>query len=78
LPRWLNTLVHLNPITYAVHPMRAAVFEHVNANKVALAHLNPPLTWWGWPVPILVQLSVVAVTGLFFLWVAVLEFDRAD
>jgi len=78
LPRWLNTLVHLNPITYAVHPMRAAVFEHVNASKVALANLNPPLTWWGWPVPTLVQLSVVAVTGLFFLWVAVLEFDRAD
>ena len=42
------------------------------------ANLNPPLTWWGWPVPTLVQLSVVAVTGLFFLWVAVLEFDRAD
>ena len=78
LPRWLNTLVHLNPITYAVHPLRQAVFEHVHASKLALAHLNPPLTWWGWTVPTLVQLVVVAVTGLFFLWVAVLEFDRAD
>jgi ABC-2 type transport system permease protein len=78
LPRWLNTLVHLNPITYAVHPLRQAVFEHVHASKLALAHLNPPLTWWGWTVPTLVQLAVVAVTGLFFLWVAVLEFDRAD
>jgi len=78
LPRWLNTLVHLNPITYAVHPLRQAVFEHVHASKLALARLNPPLTWWGWTVPTLVQLAVVAVTGMFFLWVAVLEFDRAD
>ena len=78
LPRWLNTLVHLNPITYAVHPLRQAVFEHVHASKLALARLNPPLTWRGWTVPTLVQLAVVAVTGLFFLWDAVLEFDRAD
>ena len=78
LPRWLNILVHLNPITYAVHPLRQAVFEHVHASPLALAHLNPPLTWWGWTVPTLVQLAVVAVTGMIFLWIAVLEFDRAD
>ena len=78
LPHWLNVLVHLNPITYAVHPLRQAVFEHLHASPAALVHLNPPLTWWGWTVPTLVQLAVVAVTGLFFLWVAVLEFDRAD
>ena len=78
LPHWLNVLVHINPITYAVHPLRQAVFERVHASPTALAHLNPPLTWGGWIVPTLVQLAVVAVTGVIFLWVAVLEFDRAD
>ena len=78
LPRWLNILVHVNPITYAVHPLRHAVFEHIHASPIARARLNPPLTWWGWPVPTLVQLAVVAVTGMIFLWIAVLEFDRAD
>ena len=78
LPRWLNILVHVNPITYAVHPLRQAVFEHIHAGPAALARLNPPLTWGSWTVPTLVQLAVVALTGVAFLWIAVLEFDRAD
>ena len=78
LPNWLNVLVHINPITYAVHPLRQAVFEHIHASPVALAHLNPPLTWGGWQVPIPLQLTVVLVTGLVLLRIAILEFDRAD
>jgi len=78
LPSWLNALVHFNPITYAVHPFRQAVFAHITANPVARARLNPPLTWWGWHVPIPLQLAVVLGTGLLFLGIAILEFDRAD
>jgi ABC-2 type transport system permease protein len=78
LPGWLNAAVKLNPITYAVHPIRQTVFDHVNAAPEALARLNPPLTWWGWEVPVLVQLGVVAVTGVILLAIAVTEFNRAD
>lgn len=78
LPTWLNTLVHVNPITYAVHPLRDAVFVHIDADPAAVAALNPPLTWWGWPVPDLLQIGVVVGAGLAFLAIAVWEFDRAD
>ena len=78
LPTWLNALVHINPITYAVHPFRQAVFAHITASPAARAKLNPPLTWWGWHVPIPLQLVVVLGTGLLFLGIAILEFDRAD
>jgi len=78
LPSWLNALVHFNPITYAVHPFREAVFAHIAANPAARARLNPPLTWWGWHVPIPLQLAVVLATGVLFLGIAILEFDRAD
>jgi ABC-2 type transport system permease protein len=78
LPGWLNALVKINPVTYAVHPIRQVVFDHVHANGAALARLNPPLTWWGWQVPVLVQLGVVALTGLALLGVAIAEFNRAD
>jgi ABC-2 type transport system permease protein len=78
LPGWLNAAVKLNPITYAVHPIRQAVFDHLHGNAAALARLNPPLTWWGWDVPILVQLGVVGVTGLLLLGVAIAQFNRAD
>jgi ABC-2 type transport system permease protein len=78
LPGWLNAAVKVNPITYAVHPIRQTVFDHVSAAPGALARLNPPLTWLGWEVPLLVQLGVVAVTGVVLLAVAVAEFNRAD
>jgi ABC-2 type transport system permease protein len=54
------------------------VFAHITASPLARARLNPPLTWWGWHVPIPLQLAVVLVTGLALLGVAILEFDRAD
>ena len=78
LPGWLNAAVKINPITYAVHPIRQAVFDHLHGNAVALARLNPPLTWWGWQVPVGVQLGVVGVTGLLLLGVAIAQFNRAD
>jgi len=78
LPGWLNVMVKINPLTYAVHPIRQAVFDHVHAAPGALARLNPPLTWGSWELPVPVQLGVVALTGLVFLLVAVAEFNRAD
>jgi len=78
LPGWLNIAVKVNPITYAVHPLREAVFTHIHANAAAVARLNPPITWFGWEVPIPVQLALVVFAGFALLWVAILEFDRAD
>ena len=40
--------------------------------------LNPPITWFGWTVPTLVQLGIVVVAGLVLLGVSILEFDRGD
>jgi ABC-2 type transport system permease protein len=78
LPGWLNFLVKINPITYAVHLIRTTVFEHISVTPAAMAQLNPPLTWFGWVVPPLVQAGVVVVTGLIFFGIAVLEFNHAD
>ncbi|MGH8990327.1 MAG: ABC transporter permease [Acidimicrobiia bacterium] len=78
LPGWLNAAVKINPITYAVHPIRQAVFDHVSADPAALARLNPPLTWSGWEVPVAAQLAVVALTGAALLAVAIAAFNKAD
>jgi ABC-2 type transport system permease protein len=78
LPGWLNFLVKINPITYAVHPMRTAVFSQIDASPASVAKLNPPITWFGWTVPTLVQLGVVAISGIIMMGIAILEFNRAD
>jgi ABC-2 type transport system permease protein len=61
-----------------VRPIRSAIFEHVDADPEALARLNPPITWNGWEVPVLVQLAVIAFTGFVLLSIAIAAFNKAD
>jgi ABC-2 type transport system permease protein len=78
LPRWLATLTRLDPLTYAVDPMRRAVFGHLSVPAAARNSLAPGLTWGGWRVPTLLELGIVALVGALCLWVAVVQFSRAD
>jgi ABC-2 type transport system permease protein len=78
LPTWLKTLTLINPVTYAVHAIRGTVFDHLDAPAAALERLNPPIEWFGWTVPVVVQLGVVVVLGLGLLAVATAEFNRAE
>ncbi|WP_414654916.1 ABC transporter permease [Iamia sp.] len=78
LPGWLALLVKLNPVTYAVHPVRTAAFSGLDASPQAVARLNPPITWNGWAVPALLQVGLVAVIGVIFLGVAVKQFQKVE
>lgn len=78
LPQWLKTMVMLNPVTYAVHPVRSTVFHYLDAPEAAKQRLNPPLTWFGWTVPAALQLALVVVLGLGLLAVAAREFSKVE
>jgi ABC-2 type transport system permease protein len=76
LPRWLEVLNRIDPLTYAVDPMRKVVFAHLDISQSARRALDPGITWWGWHVPGLMAAGVVAVLGLGMLGVAIFEFSR--
>jgi ABC-2 type transport system permease protein len=76
LPHWLNVLTRINPLTYAVDPMRRAVFAHLDGATGSA--LQPGVTWWGWPVPIALELLVVVVLGLAMFAIATVRFQKAD
>ena len=44
----------------------------------ALEQLNPPIEWFGWTVPMVVQLGIVVVLGVAMLVVATAEFNRVE
>ena len=48
LPAWLTVLTSIDPLTYVVDPMRHAVFAHLSVSPLALAALNPGMTWNAW------------------------------
>jgi ABC-2 type transport system permease protein len=78
LPQWLEILNRIDPLTYAVDPMRRAVFAHLKISAAARHALDPGVTWWSWHVPGLVEAAVVALLGLVMLTIAIVEFSRAE
>jgi ABC-2 type transport system permease protein len=78
LPQWLTILNRIDPLTYAVDPMRRAVFSHLNISSAARQALDPGVTWWGWHVPGLIEAAVVALLGLLMLGIAIAQFSRAE
>jgi ABC-2 type transport system permease protein len=78
LPGWLRALTRIDPITYAVDPMRRLVFDHLNVSPLALSRLAPGLTWNGWVIPILLELGLVLVIGVVMLGVGIWEFRLGD
>ncbi len=78
LPTWLAFATKVNPVTYAVNPMRRVVFSHVDLTAEAARVINPPLTWNGWPVPFAVQLLILTALGLLTFAVAVHRFSGTE
>jgi ABC-2 type transport system permease protein len=78
LPGWLSVLTRLNPLTYAIDPMRHAVFAHLDLSPALERTFNPGVTWNGWRVPVGVELLMVAAMGLVLLGAAIWQFRRGD
>jgi ABC-2 type transport system permease protein len=73
LPAWLAVLTRLDPLTYAVDPLRRAVLAHAGAGLAAAAGA---VTWFGWTVPVPVELAVVGLSAVAALAVAVTQFGK--
>jgi ABC-2 type transport system permease protein len=58
LPAWLRILTRIDPMTYAVDPMRRAVFAHLDLSPAAKAAVDPGLTWGTWTVPVPLELGI--------------------
>jgi ABC-2 type transport system permease protein len=78
LPAWLAVLNRLDPLTYAVDPMRRLVFNHLDITDEARAALDPGVTWWGWRVPTALEVGVVLALGLVMLGIAIWEFNSSE
>jgi ABC-2 type transport system permease protein len=78
LPRWLEVLNRLDPLTYAVDPMKKLVFNNIDISAAARATLSPGVTWFGWRVPTWLEVGVVAMLGLVMTGIAIWEFSSTE
>jgi len=78
LPSWLTVLNRIDPLAYAVDPMRRLVFNHLAISPAARQVLDPGLRWWGWRMPALLECAVIAIIGVVMLGIAIVEFSATD
>lgn len=77
-PAWIRTLSTVNPLTYAVDPMRRAVSDHLSVAPATAEAFGQGVTWGGWEVPVWLELAIVAATGLALLGTSVAGLRRSD
>jgi ABC-2 type transport system permease protein len=75
LPGWLTVLNRIDPLTYAVDPMRRLVFSYLDVSPSAREALAPGVSWFGWTLPALFEVLIVLVLGLVMLGIAIWEFN---
>ena len=71
-------MTRIDPLTYAVDPVRRAIFAHLQAPAGVVHRLNPGVTWGGWRVPTSIEVLIVAAMGTAFLAVAIWQFQKAE
>jgi ABC-2 type transport system permease protein len=78
LPTWLGVLNRIDPLTYAVDPMRRLVFNHLDVSESARQTLDPGVTWWGWHLPPAFEAAIVLLLGLALMNAAIWHFSRTE
>jgi ABC-2 type transport system permease protein len=78
LPGWLTVLNRIDPLAYAVDPIRRIVFSHLTLDPAVRQRLDAGMTWGSWRVPTLLEVGVVAAIGAVLLAIAIAEFSKTE
>jgi ABC-2 type transport system permease protein len=77
LPAWMTVLTRVDPVAYGIAPLRTAVLSTTGAPGAA-THQLASVTWFGWAVPSLLSLAIVAGMGAVFLGIGIRAFRVRD
>jgi ABC-2 type transport system permease protein len=78
LPGWLTVLTRLNPLTYAVAPLREVVFAAQRIPPAAAARFSAGVTLFGYTLPIAADIGITCLFAIVFLTLAVTGFGKAE
>jgi len=78
LPAWLAFVTRLNPLTYAIAPFRQVIFDAQHMSAVARSHFSTTVTWFGWTLPIWLEVVMVMCFAAVFFVAAVRGLSRTE
>ena len=78
LPTWLAILTRINPLTYAIAPLRKVVFSAQSMPIEAQRRFPTEVTILGHPLSMAIEIGIVIAFAVVFLVLAVRNFGRPD
>ncbi|MGP0100828.1 MAG: ABC transporter permease [Solirubrobacteraceae bacterium] len=78
LPGWLNVLTHVNPLTYAVAPLRQVVFAAQHMPPAARKRFPATVDVFGHTLSIGTEIGIVIVFAAIFIALAIRGFSRTE
>ena len=78
LPGWLTVITRINPLTYAVAPLRQVVFAAQNMPPAAAAQFSTGVTLFGHTLPNAACIGITCAFAVVFLALAVTGFGKAE
>jgi len=78
LPVWLAVLTRINPLTYAVDPLRRVVFAAQDMSAAASARFQTGVEIFGYQLPIWLELVIVVAFALVFFALAIRGLSRTE
>jgi ABC-2 type transport system permease protein len=78
LPAWLTVLTRVNPLTYAIDPVRRVVFAAQEMPPAAAARFPTGIELFGVTLPLGAELGIVVAFAVLFLVLAVLGFGTRE
>jgi ABC-2 type transport system permease protein len=77
LPAWMTVLTRLDPVAYGIAPLRTAVLSTTGAPGAVTRELAS-VTWFGWTVPSILSLGILASIGAVCLAIGIRAFRVRD
>jgi ABC-2 type transport system permease protein len=78
LPGWLRVLTHINPLTYAVAPLRQVVFAAQNMPPAARARFPSSVVVFGHTLSIGTEIGITVAFACLFLALAIRGFSKTQ
>jgi ABC-2 type transport system permease protein len=78
LPAWLAVITRVNPLTYAIDPLRRVVFAAQHMPPAAAARFSTGVSLFGYSLPVSAEVGFVCAFAAVFLALAVAGFGRPE
>lgn len=78
LPPWLNVITKLDPLTYAVDPLRRIILGAQGASPAALARFGNGVELFGTRLAIWQELAAVGLFAVLFLSLSIRAFSKTE